>query len=134
MIRLQAIEERCNEVIRSGAAVRQVVVSDSNRQAVAASKLLRGVLPPPDCVNGPVRMIEIKGVDINACGGYSPSPHHILHPHVCTPLVVDLGWAQLCSNRADPYGFCKCSKLVPWPCRTHLHSTAEIQVCSKILP
>jgi len=123
MIRLQAIEERCNEVIRSGAAVRQVVVSDSNRQAVASSKLLRGVLPPPDRVNGPVRMIEIEGVDINACGGYSPSP-----------LVVALGWAQLCSNRADPYGFCKCSKLVPWPCRTHLHSTAEIQVCSKILP
>ncbi|CAL5220041.1 g1988 [Coccomyxa viridis] len=66
---LQAIEERCNEVIRSGVAVRQVIVSEENRQAVASSKILRGALPPPDRVNGPVRMIEIEGVDINACGG-----------------------------------------------------------------
>ena len=87
---LQAIEERCNEVIRSGAAVRQVILSDSNRQAVASSKILRGVLPPPDRVNGPVRMIEIEGVDINACGGYGPSPHHIPHSPVCSSLVLAL--------------------------------------------
>ena len=68
---MQAIEERCNEVIRSGAAVNQVIVSDSNRQAVANSKLMRGALPPADKVSGPVRMIEIEGVDINACGGYA---------------------------------------------------------------
>ena len=51
--------------------MRQVILSDSNRQAIASSKLLRGALPPADKVNGPVRMIEIEGVDINACGGYA---------------------------------------------------------------
>ena len=65
----QAIEERCNAVIRSGAAVSQVILTDSNRQQVASSAVLRGQLPPADRVKGPVRMIEIEGVDINACGG-----------------------------------------------------------------
>lgn len=68
---MQAIEERCNEVIRLGTAVNQVIVSDSNRQAVANSKFLRGSLPPAEKVSGAVRMIEIEGVDINACGGYA---------------------------------------------------------------
>ena len=60
--------------------MRQVIVSEENRQAVASSKILRGALPPPDRVNGPVRMIEIEGVDINACGGCA-SPH--LHSWQC---------------------------------------------------
>ncbi|CAK0770566.1 hypothetical protein CVIRNUC_003780 [Coccomyxa viridis] len=66
---LRAIEERCNEVIRKGAAVSHVILTDSNRQQVASSSVLRGELPPADKVKGPVRMIEIEGVDINACGG-----------------------------------------------------------------
>ncbi len=66
---VQAIEQRCNAVIREAHAVRQVLVDEGNREALAASPLLRGNLPPADRVKGAVRLIEIRGVDINACGG-----------------------------------------------------------------
>lgn len=66
---LQAIEQRCNAVIREAHAVRQILVDDSNREALSVSRLLRGNLPPADKVKGPVRLIKIEGVDINACGG-----------------------------------------------------------------
>lgn len=65
----QEIEQRCNEVIRGAHAVRQITVDSSNREALASSTLLRGNLPPADSVRGVVRLIEIEGVDINACGG-----------------------------------------------------------------
>ena len=66
---LQAIEQRCNSVIREAHAVRQILVDDSNRKGLSASRLLRGNLPSPDRVKGAVRLIEIEGVDVNACGG-----------------------------------------------------------------
>ena len=33
------------------------------------SPILRGALPPGDRIKGPTRVVEIDGVDINACGG-----------------------------------------------------------------
>lgn len=66
---MQEIEQRCNEIIRGAHAVRQVTVDGSNRDRLASSPLLRGNLPPADSVRGVVRLIEIEGVDINACGG-----------------------------------------------------------------
>lgn len=66
---LQKIEARCNAVIRAGAALRQIVVDEQNRDALANAPTLRGALPLPDARKGPVRLIEIDGVDINACGG-----------------------------------------------------------------
>jgi Ser-tRNA(Ala) deacylase AlaX len=66
----QDIERRCNEVIRAARPVRQVVVDEGNREHLATHALLRGALPPPgDGARMVVRLIEIEGVDVNACGG-----------------------------------------------------------------
>ncbi len=84
--------------------MRQVIVSQENRQAVASSKILRGALPPADRVNGPVRMIEIEGVDINACGGYAP-------PHLLSLTTVKLceWWSLSHGNKAGCKLCAQCS-------------------------
>jgi Ser-tRNA(Ala) deacylase AlaX len=69
-LREQAIEARCNALIRAACAVRATVLdSEGSRGALANSPILRGALPPPDTLKGPTRVVEIAGVDINACGG-----------------------------------------------------------------
>ena len=125
--------------------MRQVLVSDSNRQAVASSKLLRGVLPPPDKVNGPVRMIEIEGVDINACGGYGLPywlsfrliSHKLCQACNCQWLlntqasstILGVPMRELSVRTRGYCSFVECQSAEnALTCRTHLHSAAEIQV------
>lgn len=66
---LQAVEQRCNAVIRGAHAVSQIVLDGSNRDWVATSPIFRGNLPPPEKIKGAFRLIQIEDVDINACGG-----------------------------------------------------------------
>ena len=67
---MQAIESRCNNVIRDARGITHIRLDDGNRDALANSPLLRGTLPAPGHkLRGAVRLIEIEGVDINACGG-----------------------------------------------------------------
>ena len=100
---LQAIEERCNDIIREAHAVRHIKLDDSNRDALANSPLLRGVLPAPGHkLKGPVRLIEIEGVDINACGG--------THLRSTAELQVGPTTSALC--RVCNLLFCLCGLLV----------------------
>ncbi|BDA42267.1 Alanyl-tRNA editing protein Aarsd1 [Coccomyxa sp. Obi] len=98
---MQAIEQRCNAVIREAHAVRQVLVNESNREALAASQLLRGNLPPADRVKGAVRLIEIEGVDINACGGTHLQSTAELQVIKLTGLERTRGMARLCFVAGD---------------------------------
>ena len=66
--RLRALEPAINDAIRQGLAVRQVYVPAD--VAVAERGLLRSrsVAPPPQ-PDGTIRVIEIAGLDRQACGG-----------------------------------------------------------------
>jgi alanyl-tRNA synthetase len=63
--RLPDIEQRVNAAIARNLAVRVHSVSNENAQAMLAEGKLRK-LPP---IEGDVRIVEIAGLDLNACGG-----------------------------------------------------------------
>ena len=66
--RLQDIERVCNDAIRQACSVSALVIT-SRQDPVLQSPIFRGTLPPEDKVKGPLRLIQIEGIDINACGG-----------------------------------------------------------------
>jgi Ser-tRNA(Ala) deacylase AlaX len=62
--RLEAIEETINREIRAARPIRQRLVS---RQEMAQLPVRSRRLP--EVLDGPVRLIEIEGLDLNTCGG-----------------------------------------------------------------
>ena len=65
---LQEVERVCNDAIRQACSVSALVIT-SRQDPVLQSPIFRGALPPKDKVKGPLRLIQIEGIDINACGG-----------------------------------------------------------------
>ena len=62
---LDAVEQRANRCIANNLPVRVLSMSNEEAQALLASGALRK-LPPR---SGDIRLIEIPGLDLNACGG-----------------------------------------------------------------
>jgi misacylated tRNA(Ala) deacylase len=66
--RLRALEAPVNEVIRRGVDVRAVYVDAD--EATATTGLVRSLsVAPPPTPDGRLRVIEVEGVDRQACGG-----------------------------------------------------------------
>ena len=65
---LRGLDAGVNDVIRSGVEVRSVYVDASNADTVAGLVRSLSVAPPPT-PDGRLRIIEIDGVDRQACGG-----------------------------------------------------------------
>jgi len=63
----ERITERVNEVIRSGAGVRQRWITDAEMDARPDLVKTLSVAPPRG--TGRVRLIEIEGIDLQPCGG-----------------------------------------------------------------
>ena len=84
---MQEIEERCNSEIRAARAVRPHVVHEHDDSQLLRSKTLRGQLPSWDKVQGQLRLLEIEGVDVNACGG----------THLHTTAQIQVGWQPFTS-------------------------------------
>ena len=80
---LRALDGGVNDVIRRGAEVRSVYVDAGDATAVAGLVRSLSVAPPPT-PDGTLRVIDIDGVDRQACGGthlvehraVSAVPHH----------------------------------------------------------
>jgi misacylated tRNA(Ala) deacylase len=66
--RLRALEPAINDVIRQDLAVRQVYVPSDVAAAEPGLLRSRSVAPPPQA-DGTIRVIEIAGLDRQACGG-----------------------------------------------------------------
>jgi misacylated tRNA(Ala) deacylase len=66
--RLRALEAPINEVIRQDLAVRCVYVPMTEAQAQPGLLRSKSVTPPPD-EDGLVRIVDIVGLDRQACGG-----------------------------------------------------------------
>lgn len=68
---LRAIEAKCNEHIRAAHNIKQLLLSsnDNSVEALTARDIFRGVIPSADAVQGPIRLVEMEGLDLNACGG-----------------------------------------------------------------
>jgi len=66
--RLRAIEEKVNALIRQDLAVRQSHVPEAEVFAEPGLIRSRSVAPPPT-TDGQVRIVEIVGLDRQACGG-----------------------------------------------------------------
>jgi len=65
---LRGLDAGVNEIIRSGVDVRSVYVDAEDAAAVAGLVRSLSVAPPPT-VDGRLRVIDIDGVDRQACGG-----------------------------------------------------------------
>jgi misacylated tRNA(Ala) deacylase len=66
--RLRALEPAINEVIRRDLPVRQTYVTEDEARRVPGLIRSRSVAPPP-APDGTVRVVEIVGLDRQACGG-----------------------------------------------------------------
>jgi misacylated tRNA(Ala) deacylase len=66
--RVRALEAPVNEVIARGLEVRSVYVDASDAEAVAGLVRSMSVAPPPT-PDGRLRIIDIDGLDRQACGG-----------------------------------------------------------------
>jgi misacylated tRNA(Ala) deacylase len=66
--RLRALEPAVNDVIRQDLAVRYAYVPLADAEAEPGLLRSRSVAPPPDA-DGTVRLVEIVGLDRQACGG-----------------------------------------------------------------
>ena len=76
---LAGAEQAANEVIRSVLPVTIRTVSQQDAEAMLAAGTLRK-LPPR---TGPIRIIEIAGIDVNACGGT-----HVANTARIAPLLL----------------------------------------------
>jgi misacylated tRNA(Ala) deacylase len=66
--RVRALEPAINDTIRQDLAVRQVYVPTDVAQAERGLLRSRSVAPPPQA-DGTIRVVEIAGLDRQACGG-----------------------------------------------------------------
>ena len=66
--RVRALEEPVNDVIRRGLAVRTVYVDATQAAEVAGLVRSMSVAPPPT-PDGRLRLVDIDGLDRQACGG-----------------------------------------------------------------
>jgi misacylated tRNA(Ala) deacylase len=66
--RLRALEPALNDLIRQDLSVRYAWVDAGAAAAVPGLLRSRSVAPPPD-VDGTIRIVEIVGLDRQACGG-----------------------------------------------------------------
>jgi misacylated tRNA(Ala) deacylase len=66
--RIRALEPAINDAIRQDLAVRQVYVPAEAAQAERGLLRSRSVAPPPQA-DGTIRVVEIAGLDRQACGG-----------------------------------------------------------------
>jgi misacylated tRNA(Ala) deacylase len=66
--RLRALEPEINDVIRRDLAVRYAYVPEAMAQAERGLVRNRSVAPPP-AEDGTIRLVEIVGLDRQACGG-----------------------------------------------------------------
>jgi misacylated tRNA(Ala) deacylase len=66
--RIRALEPMINDAIRSGLPVRETFVSMTAATSEPGLLRSRSVAPPPQA-DGTVRIIEIEGLDRQACGG-----------------------------------------------------------------
>jgi misacylated tRNA(Ala) deacylase len=66
--RLRALEPEINDVIRQDLPVRYVYVTEADALAERGLIRNRSVAPPP-AADGTVRVVEIVGLDRQACGG-----------------------------------------------------------------
>jgi misacylated tRNA(Ala) deacylase len=65
---LRKLEPRVNDIISAGVAVRTSYVSHA--EALATSGLIRSLsVAPPPTPDGRIRIVEIVGIDRQACGG-----------------------------------------------------------------
>lgn len=80
--RLRALEVPVNDVIRRGLVVRAVEVDAS--EATATEGLIRSLsVAPPPSADGRIRVIEIEGLDRQACGGT-----HLHHTSESPPIRI----------------------------------------------
>ncbi len=71
---LRGLDAEINDVIGRGVDVRSVYVDAAEADAVAGLVRSLSVAPPPT-PDGTLRVIEIDGVDRQACGGHPPVEH-----------------------------------------------------------
>jgi misacylated tRNA(Ala) deacylase len=78
--RLKALEPEINDVIRQGLAVRQVYIPMAQAESEPGTIRSKAVTPPPQ-EDGTVRVVEIVGLDRQACGGT-----HLDHTGLARPI------------------------------------------------
>jgi misacylated tRNA(Ala) deacylase len=80
--RVRSLEGRVNDVIARGVDVRAVYV-DANDAAVTAGLVRSMSVAPPPTPDGTLRVIDIEGVDRQACGGT-----HLANTGQSSPIVI----------------------------------------------
>lgn len=80
--RLRALEPELNEVFRQGLEVRATYVSASEARVTPGLIRSLSVAPPPT-PDGQLRIIEIAGLDRQACGGT-----HVTNTAECAPVRI----------------------------------------------
>lgn len=80
--RLRALEPAINDVIAQDLAVRDSLVTQAQASAEPGLVRSRSVAPPPT-PDGRVRIVEIAGLDRQACGGT-----HLASTGACRPLRI----------------------------------------------
>jgi misacylated tRNA(Ala) deacylase len=79
---LRALEPKLNDVIRAGLEVRALYVSEQEARTTQGLIRSMSVAPPPTS-DGRLRIIEIAGLDRQACGGT-----HLTNTGQCAPIAI----------------------------------------------
>lgn len=80
--RLRALEAEMNEIVRQDLAIRYRYVGIDEARAEPGLIRSRSVAPPPDAEGG-IRIVEITGLDAQACGGT-----HLASTGLSRPLKI----------------------------------------------
>ena len=97
--RVRALEVPVNDTIRRGLEVRAVYVDVSDAAAVAGLVRSMSVAPPPT-PDGRLRVIDIEGLDRQACGGNreSVTKFHGTFPFGSEDLFSNSSRSRICSS------------------------------------
>jgi misacylated tRNA(Ala) deacylase len=94
----ESIESRVNELIRAAIPVRPRWITDA--ELASAPELVRTMSVAPPTGQGRVRLLEIKGVDLQACGGT-----HVANTAEIGPIAVLKIRSEGKRNRRVTIGF-----------------------------
>lgn len=94
----ESIEARVNELIRAAIPVRPRWITDA--ELTAAPELVRTMSVAPPMGQGRVRLLEIEGVDLQACGGT-----HVANTSEIGPIAVLRIRSEGKRNRRVTVGF-----------------------------
>lgn len=96
------------------------ILHEHEHSPLLASSVLRGQLPSWDKVKGQLRLLEIEGVDVNACGG--------THLRNTAQLQVQHPWSMMCPCM-HCLSHCRLARGFACPAEEHYFADALFLTC-----